>query len=68
MMAEETHAWLRTCEYDVKTGGLADVSSTLPVAMKANTSRCIMRQNDVHAPTCSEPLDLIVGIVALAYP
>ena len=60
-MAEETHAWPSKCEYDVKTCGLADVSSALPVAMKENTSRRVMRQHDVHALTCRKPLDLVVG-------
>ena len=64
-MAEETHAWTSACEYDVKTCGLADVSTATPVAIKANTSRRIMRQHDVHALTCGKPLDLIVSVVAL---
>jgi hypothetical protein len=63
-MTEETHAWPSTCEYNVKTCGLADVSSTTAVAMEANTRRSIMRQHDVHALTCSKPLDLVVSVVA----
>jgi len=63
-MAEEAYARARTCQYDVKTGGLADVSSTAPVALKENTRRRIMHQYDVHALTCSEPFHLVVGIVA----
>ena len=62
MMTEETHAWPSTCEYSVKTCRLADVSSAMPVAMEANTSRRIMRQHDVHALTCGKPLDLVVGV------
>ena len=63
-MAEEAHARPRTCQYDVKTGGLADVSSIASVALEANSRRRIMHQYDVHALTCSEPLHLVVGIVA----
>jgi hypothetical protein len=54
-MAEETYARARTCQYDVETSGLADVSTTAPVALEANTRRRIMHQYDVHALTCSEP-------------
>jgi hypothetical protein len=43
---------------------LADVSSTTPVALEANTRRRIMHQYDVNALTCSEPFYLVVGIVA----
>lgn len=65
MVAEEAYARARTCQYDVKTGGVADVSKTAPVTMEANTRRRIMHQYDVHALTCSEPFHLVVGIVAL---
>lgn len=63
-MTEETHAWPSACEYDVKTCGLTDVSSTTAVAMEANTCRSIMRQHDVHALTYSKPLDLVVSVMA----
>jgi hypothetical protein len=62
-MAEEAYARARTCQYHVKTGGLADVSSTAPVVLEANTRRRIMHQYDVHALTCSEPCHHVVGIV-----
>jgi hypothetical protein len=43
MMAEETYARARTCQYNVKTDGLADVSSSAPVALEANTRRRVVR-------------------------
>jgi hypothetical protein len=63
-MTSEAYARARTRQYNVKAGGLADVSSTTPVAREANTRRRIMHQYDVHALTCSQPLHLVVGIVA----
>jgi len=64
-MAKEAHARARTCQYDVKTGGLAHVSSTAPMALEANTRWRIMHQYDVHHLTSSEPFNLVVGIVTL---
>ena len=63
-MAEETHAWARTRQYDVETGGLADVSRTAPVAREANTRRRIMHQYNVYALTCCEAFHFVVGVVA----
>ena len=46
-MAEETYARARAGQYNVKTGSFADVSGTTPVALKANTRRRIMHQQNV---------------------
>jgi hypothetical protein len=62
--AEETHAWPNTCEYCVKTCGLADVSTITAGTMEANTCRSIMRQHNVHPLTCCKPLHLVVSVVA----
>jgi hypothetical protein len=64
-MAEETYTRARTCQHDVETSGLADVSDTTPVAREANTRRRIMHKYDIHALTCSEAFHLVARIVAL---
>jgi len=52
-MAEEACVWARTCQYDVKTDGLADASSTAPMTVEETTRWCI---NTVKL-SCSFPKD-----------
>jgi hypothetical protein len=56
MMSEETYTRPSTCKHDVKTRGLADVSSTAPVTLEANTRRRIVHQYYVYATTYGELL------------